>query len=213
MGNIDNNALKRILYLIQQSGTLMLLPRTHVKHFGNSFDTIASHSYQVSVVAYCLSRMEGLSHEEALQSVGMAVFHDLSEARTGDMDFIAKHYATVDEVKAVSDQFNGIPFSEDMGKLIDDYEGKRNKAAICARDADSLVQFYTEWVLMWQGNQLAKKWYDSDFNDRIPGLKTESAKKLAFAMKDSNPHEWWWSQFLEDDTVKDKEKLLGKEKP
>jgi len=213
MENIDDNALKRILYLIQQSGTLMLLPRTHVKHFGNSFDTIASHSYQVSVVTYCLSRMEGLSHEEALQSVGMAVFHDLSEARTGDMDFIAKHYAIVDEVKAVSDQFNGIPFSEDMGKLIDDYEGKRNKAAICARDADSLVQFYTEWVLMWQGNQLAKKWYDSDFNDRIPGLKTESAKKLAFAMKDSNPHEWWWSQFLEDDTVKDKEKLLGKEKP
>jgi len=63
---------------------------------------------------------------------------------------------------------------------------------------------------MWQGNLLAKKWFDSDFNDRIPGLKTESAKKLAFALKESNPNKWWWSQFLDKDAVKDVEKLIGK---
>lgn len=209
--SINNRSLQRILYLIQQGGTLMLQPRTHIKHFGNSFDTIASHSYQVALVAYCICRMEKLSHEEALQAIGMAIFHDLAEARTGDMDFIAKHYAEVDEEKAVEEQFNGIPFSEDLKNLVNDYEQRSKKPAICTRDADSLVQFYTQWVLMWQGNQLAKKWFDSDFNDRIPGLRTDSARKLAFAMKDSNPHEWWWSQFLEDDAVKDKEKLIGKE--
>lgn len=208
---IDNSVeLKRILYLIQQSGTLMLLPRTHIKHFGNSTDTIASHSYQVAIVAYCLSRMENLSHEEGLIAIGMSIFHDLAEARTGDLDFIAKHYAKVDEEQAIKDQLNGIPFSHDIREMIEDYNKRTSKIATCARDADSLVQFYTEWVLMWQGNQLAKKWYDSDFNDRIPALHTKAAKDLAFAMNNSNPHEWWWSQFLENDAVKDKEKLFGK---
>jgi hypothetical protein len=29
-------------------------------------------------------------------------------------------------------------------------------------------------------------------------------------MKDSNPHEWWWYQFIKDDMAIDREKLLGK---
>lgn len=208
--NADDNSMKDVLYLIQQAGTLMLLPRTHIKHFGGTFDTVASHSYQTSLVSYCLTRMEGYSHEEGLKSIAMGIFHDLLEARTGDLDFIAKHYLDVNEPKAIKDQFNGIPFAEDMKNVITEYENRVGPAAVCARDADSLVQMQTEWMLMWQGNNLAKKWFDSDFNDRVPGFKTESARKLAIAMRDSNPNEWWWSQFLENDTAKDKEKLLGK---
>jgi len=211
MSKKENNKTRKILYLIQQSGVLMQMPRTHVKHFGNSFDNVASHSYQTAVIAYCLARMEKLSQEDALKCVGMAIFHDLSEARTGDLDFIAKHYATVDEDKAVDEQLAGTGFDEDIKKLLSEYSARESLIAKCARDADSLAQFHVEWVLMWQGNDLAKKWFDSDFNDRIPGLKTDSARTLAFAMRDSNPHEWWWSQFLEDDAVIDTEKLLGKE--
>lgn len=206
----DKNKLERILFLIQQAGTLMLLPRTHLKHLGTSFDTVASHAYQTTVIAYCLSRMEGLSHEEALQSVGMTVFYSLYKARVDDLDLVAKHYAKVDEERAVDDELRGIPFADDIKNSLNDYKKRETLAGICARDAHSLAQFYVEWVLMWQGNQLAKKWFDSDFKDRIPGLKTESAKKLAFALKESNPNEWWWSQFLDKDAVKDIEKLIGK---
>jgi len=71
---------------------------------------------------------------------------------------------------------------------------------------------YQEWVLSWQGNKLAQEWFDSDYKDRVPGLRTESAKRLAHQMKDSNPQEWWWSQFVKDDVAIDLEKLLGKSK-
>ena len=40
------------------------------------------------------------------------------------------------------------------------------------------------------GNNLAKKWFESDFKDRVPGLRTKSAKKIAREMKSSNPQEW-----------------------
>jgi putative hydrolase of HD superfamily len=154
--------------------------------------------------------MEGLPHESALKSLAMATFHDLPEARTGDMDFVAKHYTSVDEERAVVDQFSGFEFGEDLKKLIEVYEIRTSLEAKCAKDADSLEQLYQEWVLMWQGNKLAQKWYESDYKDRVPGLRTESAKKLAYEMKDSNPQEWWWSQFVKDDMAIDKEKLIGK---
>lgn len=201
---------KKILYLIQQAGTLMHFHRSHQKHLGNTFDTVASHSHHTSIIAYCIARMEKLTHEEALKSMAMAAFHDLPEARTGDLDFIAKHYGEMDETKAISDQFVNLPFADDLKNLMAEYKNRDTLVAKCAKDADSLEQIYQEWFLMWQGNLMAKKWFDSDFNDRVPAFRTESAKNLAFQMKDSHPQEWWWSEFMENDAAKDLEKLNGK---
>jgi putative hydrolase of HD superfamily len=201
---------KKILYLIEQAGTLMHFPRSHQKHLGNTFDTVASHSHHVSIIAYCIARMENLSHEDALKSLAMAVFHDLPEARTGDQDFVAKHYGEIDEAKAISDQFKDLPFSKDLMSLIAEYEDRETLVSKCAKDADSLEQLYQEWFLMWQGNQMAKAWFDSNFKDRVPYFRTESAKTLAHQMKDSNPNEWWYAEYLENGHVKDLVMLNGK---
>ena len=200
----------KILYLIQQSGVLMLMPRSHNKQLGTTFDNVASHSHHVAIIAYCLTRMEGLSHENAMKATTIAVFHDLAEARTGDLDFVAKHYGHNNEEQAVKDQFSGIKFGKDLEDLLKEYEEIETIESKCAKDADSLEQLYQEWVLMWQGNKLAQKWFESDFKDRIPGLRTKSARVIANKMKDSNPQEWWWSQFVKDDMAIDREKLLGK---
>lgn len=58
---------------------------------------------------------------------------------------------------------------------------------------------------------MAKRWFESDFNDRVPALKTETAKKIADQMKDHDPQEWWWDELLENEKVKDITKLIGKE--
>jgi putative hydrolase of HD superfamily len=189
---------KRILYLIQQAGMLMEMPRTHVRNLGNNTpDTIASHCYQVSIIAYCIARMEGLSHEKGLKAMGMGTLHDLLEARTGDADFISKNYIEVDEPKAIRDQFAGLPFGDDLLGLVEEYEERESLEAKCAKDADSVAQLYLEWVLAWRGNKLAEKWFEGDYVNRVPFLRTESAKKLALEMQDSNPHEWWWAEFVD----------------
>jgi putative hydrolase of HD superfamily len=90
---------KKILYLIQQAGMLMQMPRTHKRNLGTTFDTVASHSFHTGIIGYILVRMENGSHEEALNAMAMGVLHDLVEARTGDQDFITKNYSTVDEEK------------------------------------------------------------------------------------------------------------------
>ncbi len=188
----------------------MQMPREHKKSLGTTFDTISSHSHHVSLIAYCIARMEGLTHEQGLKTLAMAAFHDLAEARTGDADFIEKHYVETNDEKAVKDQFKDLAFGKDLQEMTEEYEERNSEEAKCAKDADSLEQMYLEWVLMWQGNRIAQKWFESDFNDRVPGFNTKSARKLAHEMKKSNPTEWWWSQYMKDDMPIDMEKLLGK---
>lgn len=189
---------KRILHLIVQAGSLLDMRRTHVRSLGNNTpDTIASHCYHVAVIAYCIARMEGLGHEAGLKAMSMGVLHDLPEARTGDPDFVAKNYITIDEEKAMRDQFAGLPFGKDLLGMMEEYEERETLEAKCAKDADSIAQMYIEWLLTWRGNKLAEKWFEGGFEHRVPHLRTKSAKQLALAMKDSNPHEWWWSEFVE----------------
>lgn len=188
----------------------MQMPRAHNLHLGNTFDTVSSHSHHVATIAYCLCRMEGLSHEEGMKAVAMATFHDLAEARTGDANFVNKHYGRADEAKATEDMLEGLPFAEDLRQLYAEYEDRETLTAKCAKDADAVDQMYQEWMLAWQGNKMAEKWFNSDFHDRVPSLRTESAKKIVFEMKDSHPQEWWWSQFVKNDAAIDLEKLNGK---
>lgn len=189
--------IKGALYLLQQAGSLITMPRSHVRSLGKGTpDSIASHSHHVSIIAYSIARLEGLGHSEGLRALAMGVFHDLAEARTGDTDFIAKNYVTIDEQRAVADQFKNTSFGADLYDLVVDYEARESTAAKCAKDADVLAQIYVEWLLAWQGNKLAGQWFDGDFSHRVPFLFTESAKRLAEAMKNSDPHEWWQAEFV-----------------
>lgn len=202
---------KRILHLIEQAGALMQTPRSGLRSLGNSFDTIASHSHHVSVIAYIIAREEKLTHNEALKASTMATFHDLAEARTLDLDFISKHYTKTDEEKAISDQFRGLGFGKDLKDLLKEYRERKTKVSQSAKDADSLSQIIIEWMLMWRGNKLAKMWFESDFKDRVPHFFTKSAKQIAMSLKKSNPNEWWWSEFLtKDGKAKNLKHLLGK---
>lgn len=177
---------------------LLEMPRSHVRNLGNNTpDSVASHSFHVAVIAYCIARMEGLTHEEGLKAMAMGALHDLIEARTGDADFVIKNYAQLNEEKALSDQFADIEFGQDLLELMQEYEDRETLIAKCAKDADSVAQMYLEWLLSWRGNKLAERWFEGDYQHRVPHLRTESAKHLALSMKDSNPQEWWWSEFVE----------------
>ncbi|OGD65252.1 hypothetical protein A2215_01010 [Candidatus Berkelbacteria bacterium RIFOXYA2_FULL_43_10] len=187
----------RIMYLIQQAGTLMMTNRSHVRNLGNvTFDTLASHSFHVAVIAYCITRMEKCSHQEGMKALTMGIFHDLAEARTGDNDFVTKNYTTANEEQAVADQFAGFSFGEDLKEEIEEYEKRSSKVSKCVKDADCIAQMFMEWSLSWQGNKLADKWFKADLKNRVPYLKTKSAKKLINLIKTSDPQDWWWQEFV-----------------
>lgn len=197
-----------VFHFIAEAGMLMQMPRSHKRHLGNTFDTVSSHSHHVSIIAYCITRLEGLSHEEGLKAITMGALHDLAEARTSDLDFVAKHYATVDEEKATDHQFEKLPFGQELKKVVKEYADRDTLVAKCAKDADAIEQMYQEWVLAHTGNKMAEKWFIGDYTNRVPFLRTKSAKKLALIMKKSHPHQWWFEDLVEKKL--NKEFLNGK---
>lgn len=190
---------KRILFFIQQAGMLMQMPRTHIKNLGNTYDTVASHSHHTSIIAYCIARMENLTHDQAVKSLVMATLHDIPEARTGDFDFAGKNYSQVDEKRAIEDTFADFEFGKNLKDILDEYEKRESKISKCAKDADLIEQMYQEWVLTWQGNKLAEKWFKGKLRLVVPKLYTKSAKKIVGSMGKSHPQEWWWSEFVDKD--------------
>ena len=194
---LSPKVIKRIFLYIAETGNLMFMKRIHERSLINTFDTVASHAHHVSIIAYCLTRMEGMSHEEGLKAMAMGVLHDNPEMRTGDLDFIAKHYGENNEEKAIEDQLSGLPFAEDLKKLSNEYLERETLISKCAKDADIIEQMYEEWILANLGNKMAEKWFMGDRKERIPRLRTESAKQIAEQLYTSHPHEWWWKDLVE----------------
>ena len=200
--------IEAIFHYIAETGDLMRMPRSQDRFLGNSFDTVASHAHHTAIIAYCLARMEGLTHDQGLQALAMGVLHDNAEVRTGDLNLVEKYYADADEEKARYDQLKDLPFANELHDIVNTYEKREALEAKCAKDADALEQMYQQWVLAYLGNQMAKRWLEGNKEHRIPHLRTESAKMLALLFYKETPDEWWYKDM--DGKKMDLTKLNGK---
>lgn len=135
--NIKN--LNSIIDFIFEMGTLRNMRRMHSQVIPSSNDTIASHSFRTATVGYLLADLEGVNKEKVLK---MALFHDISEARTGDANFINKFYSEQKERLAYQDQTKNIPSGEEMKFLLDELKEGKTKEAIVVKDADTLDQLF-----------------------------------------------------------------------
>ncbi len=183
--------IKKKLYVIQEAASLMIMPRAQIRSLWTSYDTIASHSHHVSVIAYLLCKMEWWTDEDAHKCCAMAVFHDMAEARTWDHDSIAKVYNDCDEWQAIKDQVWYMPWLHDLMK---EYEKRDSFHATIAKDADLVAQLYIERNLMWQWNNIAKKRFATDSKTYVDKMKTKSGPLLIEKMKDSFPNERYFDE-------------------
>lgn len=191
MSKAQEDTIQAIFHYIAETGSLMQMKRSHDRILINTFDTVASHAYHVAVIAYCLTRLEGLSHSDGLKALAMGVVHDNPEVRTGDLNFLEKHYANTDEQKAFADQIKNLPFAGELSQLNEEYQARETLVAKCAKDADTIEQMYQQWVLASIGNQEAAKWLAGNKQNRIPKLRTESAKQIALLFYQHTPSDWW----------------------
>lgn len=45
---------------------------------------------------------------------------------------------------------------------------------------------------------MAEKWFLGSYKERVPYLRTKSAKKIALIMEQSHPHQWWFEDLVEN---------------
>ena len=184
---------KRIASFLFEVGTMRKLIRMHrqVLLTDDLSDSIASHSYRVSVIGWFLAKMEGA---DPYKTVMMCLFHDIGEIRSGDHNWVHKKYVKVFDEEIDKEQLGTLPY-DDLKTIVDEYSVRESKESILAKDADLLDQVLLLREYEWQGNKEASIWLHGKSGDKMNAqlsrLNSESARKLGEAIYNENPSDWW----------------------
>ncbi len=184
---------KKIAGFLFEVGTMRKLIRMHrqVLLTDDLSDSIASHSYRVAIIGWFLAKEE---KADPYKTVMMCLLHDMGEARTGDHNWIHKKYVKVFDEEIVKDQLGTLPYP-DFKEIADEYEERKTKEAVLAKDADLLDQLLLLREYDWQGNKEATIWLHgksgNKTNAQLARLQSEAAKKIGEAIYNEDPSSWW----------------------
>lgn len=180
--------LSRVVDFLFEAMMLKKTPRTGYAFLGHGRESVAEHSFGVTVLAFTLVQMNGRANLE--QTLKMALFHDLAEARTGDLNYMNKRYATMDEDRAMNDAVEDLPFADELKGGWAEWRDGRSLEAQLAADADQLDMIMELRRLETLGSEQAKDWlYYAQKR-----LKTEEGKKLFEEIISSDPTNWWFEK-------------------
>jgi len=173
----SNRALANFFFEI---GMLKKTPRSGFQFLGSGAESVAEHSYRTAMVGYALARMT--PDVDSAKVVLMCLFHDVPEARMGDLNYVNKKYVTADEEKAVRDLARTIPFGDEYQATLAEFGDPQSLEARIAHDADQLEMILSLKEYKDLGNRYADEWY-SIARKR---LRTELALELATTIWDTD---------------------------
>ncbi len=189
---------RRLADFFFEVGTMRKLPRMHRQTLltEDVSDTIASHSYRVTIIGWWLAKME---KADPYKTVMMCLFHDMGEVRTGDHNWIHKRYISIHDDEIIEEQLGSLPDPE-LKKLALEYQERQSRESIIAKDADLLDQILLLREYEWQGNREASIWLRGKEsaqkeanagNHQAAKLKTASGVALANEIYTQDPSAWW----------------------
>ena len=198
------NIQKMVNFLFELAGA-KTTARTGWQRIGVKVpESMADHCALSGQIAFVLATMEGANAERA---AALAIFHDTAELRLGDANWVARVYLDHENVKerAQNDQIDGVSAAPQLKAIFDELKDCKTKEAQIAWDADSLDMAIQAKYYIANGNKKAELWIES-----IAGaFKTESAKQIFAAIKNSGIEDWW----MELEPIKKKfNRLRGSEK-
>jgi len=183
--------MKRIIEFLFEVGMLKKSPRTGYQFLGSGGESVADHSFRTAIIGYALA--SGEPEADRNKVVLMCLFHDLSEARCGDHNYVNKKYVEVDEESAVRDQVRGLPFNNEIKTLLNEFNSNDTLEASLSKDADQLDLILELKEQLDLGNPNAQDW----LTFAVRRLHTESAKKMAKVALTTHSTEWWFDKETE----------------
>lgn len=175
---------KQLTNLVYEAATVKRMLRTGWQILGDNEENVGEHTFMTCVIAYFLARQLGANMEQVLV---MSIFHDFHEARTGELDKLAKLYTSRDEGKANKHIFEGI--DDELLTLLETFEEKQTPEARIAYEANVIAFSVEVKLLMEKGNIHAKEWMEAN-NSR---LRLEQSIALAKDLAETDSQNWWKS--------------------
>ena len=178
--------MKDIVNFLFEAGMLKKTPRTGLQFLGSGGESVAEHILRTLFVAYTLCKMR--PEVDECKVLKMCLFHDLPEARTGDMNYVNKKYVDVNEPKAVQELTEPLFFGEEIKSCIDEFNAQRTPEAVITRDADQLALILLLKEYGDLGNKYSSEWMDY----ASKRLESENAKNMAACIMRTDSSDWWF---------------------
>ena len=177
----------RLIDLIHEAGMLRHTPRSGYAFLGTGSESVAEHSYRMSVIGLVLARLAGADAGRVLE---LCLFHDLHEARTGDFNYVNHRYDTRRAREALADAVEGTGLEDELLSVHDEFEARETLEARLARDADQLDLICNLKAELDRGNAFAAQWLES----AVQRLRTPWAKELAEEALAADHNRWWYGR-------------------
>ena len=177
----------RLIDLIHEAGMLRHTPRSGYAFLGTGSESVAEHSYRMSVIGLVLARLAGADAGRVLE---LCLFHDLHEARTGDFNDVNHRYDTCRAREALADAVEGTGLEDELLSVHDEFEARETLEARLARDADQLDLICNLKAELDRGNAFAAQWLES----AVQRLRTPWAKELAEEALAADHNRWWYGR-------------------
>jgi 5'-deoxynucleotidase YfbR-like HD superfamily hydrolase len=179
--------MKNIANFLFEAGMLKRTPRSGFQFLGSGAESVAEHIFRTTYIGFALGKLaQGVDVDRLVR---ICLFHDLPEARTGDLNYVNKKYVDADEKKAVADLAKTLPFGNEIQELVLEFiEGKTEEAKL-ARDADQLEMILALKEYKDLGNKYADEWLEFS----LRRLRTDAARELAKTILDTDSSLWWFS--------------------
>ena len=183
--------MKNIANFLFEVGMLKKTPRTGYQFLGSGSESVADHSFRMSIIGYILACE--IKDADKNKTVLMCLFHDLHEARTGDMNYVNKRYNTVNEEKAVLHMTKGLTFGDEITRLTDEFNQAETLEASIAKDADQI-----DLILeLKQQKDLGNKYADEWLYYAKKRLVNEKSKELVEKILQTDHTEWWFDKRID----------------
>ncbi len=177
---------KEIVNFFFEAGMLSKTPRSGFQFLGTGEQSVAEHSFRVAVIGFALAKLAG--DVDVFKVVRMCLFHDLPETRTGDLNYVNKHYVEARESEAIRDLASTLPFGEEIEELLTELKNNNTREAQLVHDADQLELILELKEQLDLGNQYASRW----IHFAKERLKTDIGKKLADQITNTDSSAWWF---------------------
>ncbi len=201
--------MKRDIEFLFEMGRLRFGQRNWQRFFNTKVANDSEHTFRVLWIALTIAKREGVADIEKIMK--MALVHDIAESRTGDVDYISRSYAKLNEEDAIKDVLEETSVEDEFIESWEEFEKRETIESKIVKDADNLDIDFELMEQMDANEGLIKKKISMRKSNVRQKLFTETAKKMfdeVYSTEDI--HDWHFeskrNRFKNGDfSLKDKE--------
>jgi len=179
--------LDSIADFLFEVGILAKTPRSWTWMLGSGQQSVAEHINRVVYIGFCLGHMNG--KVDVGRIMQMCQFHDVSESRISDLNYVHQKYTERLEDKAEADLIKTLPFGDKIGDILNEYHERETYESKLAKDADNLEFLISLKEQIDIGNERIK----TSIKPTYSRIKTDEGKMLADRILEINSDHWWFA--------------------